>query len=318
MHRRQTYPGQQDAIIDPDTFHQVQALITANAPDRQQRENQASPHLLTGLLLDETGDALSPTHATKKGKRYRYYISHRLKSASASRSSGWRLAADKIEAVVLQLLQDHLSDQGKLAKLFSNAESSANQMLQLAEGAKQLARELSTQSQTELKATINKLVQRVDLSAEGIFIKIKLAGLCDLITTGETHSFFSLLTDVTGAIDAPLRLKKRGVETKLIIGDRPQAASEPNQALIMLIAQAHHWLERLTAGSTTSIIELAREEKVDKNKISRALRFAYLAPDITQAILEGYQPVELTADRIRRLPDLPMDWPKQRDLLGIC
>jgi len=74
----------------------------------------------------------------------------------------------------------------------------------------------------------------------------------------------------------------------------------------MLIAQAHYWLERLTNGTVPSIIDLAEEQRFDKNKISRALRFAYLAPDITQAILEGRQPVELTADRMRRLPDLPM------------
>lgn len=48
--------------------------------------------------------------------------------------------------------------------------------------------------------------------------------------------------------------------------------------------------------------------QTDKNKISRALRFAYLTPDITQAILEGRQPVELTADGLRRLPELPTNW----------
>jgi DNA invertase Pin-like site-specific DNA recombinase len=318
VHRRKTYPGQQDAIIDPDTFHQVQALITANAPDRLQRENRASPHLLTGLLFDETGDALSPTHATKKGKRYRYYTSHRLKSAGASRSGGRRLAADKIEAVVLQLLQDHLSDQGKLARLFSNAESSANQMLQLAQGAKRLAGELTTQTHAELKATICKLVQEVGLSTESIAVQIRLNGLYDLLTAGKSKAKLNLPSDATSTINSPLQLKKRGVETKLVIGDGPQTIAEPNQALIMLIAQAQYWLERLTTGTVPSIIDLAEEQGVDKNKISRALRFAYLAPDITQAILEGHHPVELTADRMRRLPDLPMNWQKQRDLLGFC
>lgn len=82
---------------------------------------------------------------------------------------------------------------------------------------------------------------------------------------------------------------------------------------MMPIAEAHHWLERLTADSVPSNIELAREEQVDKNKISRALRFAYLAPDITQAIFEGRQPTDLTAERMRRLPDLPMNWQDQRN-----
>ncbi len=118
VHRGTIYPGQHQAIVDPDVFDQVQALINANAPDRKQAANQSSPHLLTGLLFDETGDALSPTHATKKGKRYRYYTSHRLKSAGASRSGGWRLAADQIENAVLAVIRDHLSNQSKLAELF--------------------------------------------------------------------------------------------------------------------------------------------------------------------------------------------------------
>ena len=318
VHRGQAYPGQHQAIVDPDIFSQVQELIAANAPDRRQAENQASPHLLTGLLFDETGDALSPTQAVKKGRRYRYYTSHRLKLAGPSTSGGWRLAADQIELVVIQLLGDTLFDQDKMTKLLSAADLSADRMTQLSSGAARLARELAEQTKSELKSTISNLVHRVELKAGSIAIQVRLVGLCDLIAAGKANSFFSLSMDATSTIHATLQMKKRGVETKLIIGDRLQTASEPNQALIMLIAQAHHWLERLTSGSVVSIIELARQEQVDNNKISRALRFAYLAPDITQAVLEGRQPVELTADRFRRLPELPMDWQDQRNLLGFA
>jgi len=262
VHRGKVYPGQQDAIVDLEIFNQVQALINANAPERRQAENQTSPHLLTGLLFDENGDALSPTHAVKNGKRYRYYTSHRLKSAGAAKSGGWRLAAEQIENAVLRLLCEHLSDRGKFAALLSSIESSANQMLQFADGAKQLAGELANQTQPELKSTINNLVQRVELKAESITIQVSLAELCKL---GENKScvFFHLPKDPLGTIIAPLQIKKRGVETKLIIGDNPRTVAEPNQALIMLVAQAHHWLERLTAGSVVSIIKLAREEQVD-------------------------------------------------------
>ena len=191
-------------------------------------------------------------------------------------------------------------------------------MLQLTHGAKRLASELTTQTQTELKTSINTLVQCIELKTESITIKIKLAGLYDLVRAREENAELNLSKDAMTLIHAPLQLKKRGVETKLIIGTIPQATPEPNQALIMLIAQAHHWLERLTSGSVVSIIDLAKQEQVDKNKISRALRFAYLAPDITRTILEGHQPIELTADRMRRLPDLPMGWQEQKDLLGFA
>lgn len=152
----------------------------------------------------------------------------------------------------------------------------------------------------------------------GIAVQIRLNGLYDLVTAGKSKAKLNLPSDATSTINSPLQLKKRGVETKLVIGDGLQTIAEPNQALIMLIAHAHYWLERLTTGTAPSIIDLAEEQGVDKNRISRALRFAYPAPDITQAILEGRQPVELTADRMRRLPDLPVNWQKQRDLFGFC
>ena len=195
VHRGTIYPGQHQAIVDTDVFDQVQALIDANAPGRKQVANQSSSHLLTGLLFDETGDALSPTHANKKGKRYSYYTSHRLKSARASRSGGWRLAAYQIENAVLAVIRDHLSNQGKLAELFAGAERSANQMLQLTHGAKGLASELTTQTPIELKTTINTLVQRIELKTESITIKVRLAAVYDLVRAGDGDARLSLSKD---------------------------------------------------------------------------------------------------------------------------
>ena len=46
------------------------------------------------------------------------------------------------------------------------------------------------------------------------------------------------------------------------------------------------------------------------------LPLAWLAPDIATAILTGHQPAELSAKRLRDLPDLPLDWATQRRVLG--
>jgi len=40
------------------------------------------------------------------------------------------------------------------------------------------------------------------------------------------------------------------------------------------------------------------------------------APGIVEAILDGRQPVELTAKRPLLREDLPLDWPAQRRQLG--
>jgi hypothetical protein len=50
--------------------------------------------------------------------------------------------------------------------------------------------------------------------------------------------------------------------------------------------------------------------------VSRILPLAFLAPDIVEAILDGRQPPELTAARLKRMRDLPLDWQQQRRYLG--
>ena len=50
--------------------------------------------------------------------------------------------------------------------------------------------------------------------------------------------------------------------------------------------------------------------------VSRRLPLAFLAPDIVTAILEGRQPIELTAARMIRIRDLPLSWAEQRQVLG--
>ena len=62
---------------------------------------QDSGSLLSGLLYDETGDRLSPSHAIKNGIRYRYYVSQRLMQARRKDATGWRLPAKALEDVVV-------------------------------------------------------------------------------------------------------------------------------------------------------------------------------------------------------------------------
>ncbi len=62
--------------------------------------------------------------------------------------------------------------------------------------------------------------------------------------------------------------------------------------------------------------EPGAEERFERTVRRRILPLAFLAPDIVKAILDGRQPVALTAESLRRLPALPTDWDAQRRLLG--
>ena len=66
------YPGQHHGIIERQTFDAVRCRLNGNAAERRAATNAKAPSLLTGLVYDETGDRLCPTHADKKGRRYRY------------------------------------------------------------------------------------------------------------------------------------------------------------------------------------------------------------------------------------------------------
>ena len=57
---------------------------------------------------------------------------------------------------------------------------------------------------------------------------------------------------------------------------------------------------------------------VSRSYFTRIVRLSYLAPDITQAILDGRQPCDLTADKLLAHSRLPLAWHKQRTLLGFA
>ena len=57
---------------------------------------------------------------------------------------------------------------------------------------------------------------------------------------------------------------------------------------------------------------------VSRSYFTRIVRLSYLAPDITQAILDGRQPRDLTANKLLAHSRLPLAWPEQRTALGIA
>src|SRR5580698_10644600 len=103
-------PGEQPAIMDRALFDAVQQRLTEQWTTQSTARN-ASNHLLTGLLFDDTGHRMVPTHATKSGVRYRYYVSlPHLHGESRITPVGSvsRVAAIEIEDVIVKSLREHL------------------------------------------------------------------------------------------------------------------------------------------------------------------------------------------------------------------
>jgi site-specific DNA recombinase len=78
VHKGKSYPGEHRAIIDETLWNDVQAILSGNRVHRGNHTSSKEPRLVTGILFDACGGRMSPTHATKRGTRYRYYISRSL------------------------------------------------------------------------------------------------------------------------------------------------------------------------------------------------------------------------------------------------
>ena len=122
----------------------------------------------------------------------------------------------------------------------------------------------------------------------------------------------STVTDAI-SLSIPMKLRRRGVETRLIV-DAPgngNDAAEPDPALIKMIANAHQWWEDLIAHRFPTMRALAQAYDKDERYVARVLQLAFLAPAIVNAIVNGAQPVEITAQRLIKLAELPPPWTEQ-------
>tara|TARA_R110001592_G_scaffold222022_1_gene477037 strand:- start:1034 stop:2581 length:1548 start_codon:yes stop_codon:yes gene_type:complete len=109
VHKGQTYPGQHDAIVDQALWDEAQAKLSSNRIDRKRGTNAREPSLLAGILFDEHGRRLTPSHANKGGRRYRYYVTD---SRDDCGFPAIRLPAKELENAVLAGLRQHLLQDG--------------------------------------------------------------------------------------------------------------------------------------------------------------------------------------------------------------
>ena len=113
VHKDKHYPGEHEAIVDAALWDQAQRKLAANRIDRATVTHAAEPSLLAGLIYDDSGQRMTPSHANKKGTRYRYYVSQALiKGHRQSAPSSRRVPAGDVERLVEQRLTAFLKNQG--------------------------------------------------------------------------------------------------------------------------------------------------------------------------------------------------------------
>jgi DNA invertase Pin-like site-specific DNA recombinase len=325
-HRDKVYDGQQEAIIYQEAWDKVQDLMKANGGTRNAEANTPSPSWLSGILYDDTGERMIATHSRKAGRIYRYYISAPLMAKKPDPRKGWRLPAREIEAIVNGGITDLLKNPVRVGEVLGVDRMTANVMNALSEGCDRLVKSIEgarrTKAPEKLKALLRPVIQCVDLSVYEVGMTVDpaklnqcLGGIPGTIAKVQSSELEGN-NELPHHITVPVQLKRRGVEMRMVVPGKTQEIKESDQELQKLIARAHCWFEDLRVGKAKSVSAIAKAEDLPLSEVSRTLPLAFLAPDIVADILEGKHPVDLTVQKLKRLPNLPLVWQEQRRVLG--
>jgi site-specific DNA recombinase len=134
------------------------------------------------------------------------------------------------------------------------------------------------------------------------------------IVLGQTKVLITLKANhETGNLIELARLQPTISLRARIEAENCQSTGEPDVNLIHALALAHMWLKALSDGTHNSIEELAAVAKWNPKVIRKVLRLAFLAPDITEAIILGSQPKSLTVSELQMIS--AHSWDEQRRLL---
>jgi site-specific DNA recombinase len=116
VHQGAAYPGQHKAILDPELCQIAQGKLTANRRESSFTVGAEAPSLLAGLIVGSDGSRMTPTHATKKAKRYRYYVSASLLAGDHPQAQKrMRIPAGDIEGLVLDRLRAFFSSRTEIS-----------------------------------------------------------------------------------------------------------------------------------------------------------------------------------------------------------
>ena len=302
-HKGVAHEGLHDAIIEPAVFDGTQARLASQAARARGRGNAAEPSPLAGRLFDGTGDRLTPSHANKRGVRHRYYVSRRLVANSGVPDpSGWRLPARPLEQAVARILAAAFGAPAFAARLVPGASAAETEAVR--DGLSALASALAGED-ADAVGQAAALIARITVAPESVGILLDPAAMASALSLDAGR-----LREDALIIERPMRMRRRGVETRLVLDD---ARPEIDRTLVRNIALAQSWLDLVHAGESFDAIAAAQGRS--KNRIQQMIHLAFLAPDVVESVLEGAQPLGLTSEwlKTRRLPAC---WDEQRRLFA--
>jgi site-specific DNA recombinase len=191
-------------------------------------------------------------------------------------TDGWRIAAPALEHAVVAAARRLLDDRAAVLGALQEAGLEQSDVKQVFEAASDWSKRLA--SEAESPAALTELLEGVGVTKEGIRVALKVPVPA---SWDDGTRFF------------PTKIKPRGVEMRIIVGGKDDAAGKADPALLRAMARAQRWFEEIATGRVKSSVEIARREGLQKGYLARLMRLAFVAPRILEAVAEGRAPTRL-------------------------
>lgn len=309
VHKGVSHEGQHQAIVERHLWDAVQATMASQRVQRSRGDNFKSSSLLAGRLIDGEGRRMSPSHATKSGRRYRYYVTPA--DSVTELQPAWRVPAHDLETAVIRLVKQMLDDRRQIVQITGAAQADALKVAII------LARKLNERldNAAERRLVIADLGIAVRLAEDGITVEIASDAIARALGQERESGPEELAPIILMARAAKVR---RGKDVKLVIADNDGTAiGVRDETLVSLIVESREAYDLVRKHPELSIKELAKQTGRCRNRFHRLVGIAMLAPDIVIACLDGTQPVRLTAHSLFNT-ELSVGWDDQRRLLGFA
>lgn len=300
-HRGQLYEGKHPAIVDRNLWDRVQAHFADKTPGRRRGRSVADSSVLAGKVFDEDGKPLIAAHASKRGVRYRYYVSRSVHhGTSETGDKGLRMPARELEAAVAQRISEALGD------VFALVPDIAAMAPPLVAGAMARSTKLAADLSDGDYELLRTLVDQVTLIAKGVVIRLSAPAL------GAALGIDCGITAVTD-LHASATRKRCGGAVRLVHSNgHAVTARRPDERMVRLILKGQEWWQRLVDERIT-VGQLAAAQGVGTSYATRVIRLAFLAPDIVDQVATGTAPPWLDGSRLLATGTITADWAIQRE-----
>jgi hypothetical protein len=226
---------------------------------------------------------MSPSHANKKGVRYRYYVSQALlQNHKAEAGTVARVSAPDVEALVARAVEKAVRVNQEMAP---------------------------TEDESTDRDLVLRNVERVTIHVDHIAVALRSPEAGPDHAEGEVDANLPIHL----APFAPNSPPRKGI----VHAPAESGTIDPKtrDALLQAIARSRAWMDAILAGKTASFDDIASAEGLAERHVRRLAPLAFLSPKVIQAIAEGGAPVGLTVSRLTE--SLPHSWAAQEQLFGL-